>query len=198
MIGIYLIVEKIIIQFILLISGKGTYNFKVVITNTDGEIAEAEKSYYLYCFLAGTKVSTKSGLKNIEDIKVGDYVYTFNEATNEIELKEVLVLHKNDVTYNICRIYVEDEYIESTDGHQYYVKGKGWVAACNLKEGDILVNMAGIEKNVKKVEWIKNNDIKTVYNLTVRDNHNYFVGENALLVHNIPGSCGDGAVVVPI
>ena len=42
------------------------------------------------CFVAGTQVLTDEGLKNIEDIQAGDYVYSTDEETGESGYKEVL------------------------------------------------------------------------------------------------------------
>ena len=41
------------------------------------------------CFIAGTKVAVENGYKNIEDIKSGDYVYSYNLETKTKELKQV-------------------------------------------------------------------------------------------------------------
>lgn len=41
------------------------------------------------CFIAGTKVLTDEGEKNIEDIVVGDKVLSKDEATGEVAYKEV-------------------------------------------------------------------------------------------------------------
>jgi hypothetical protein len=38
------------------------------------------------CFVAGTKIHTQTGLKNIEDIQIGDVVLSWNEVTGEREL----------------------------------------------------------------------------------------------------------------
>ena len=39
--------------------------------------------------MAGTQVRTESGLKNIEDILIGEKVYSMNLDNNKRELKEV-------------------------------------------------------------------------------------------------------------
>ena len=42
------------------------------------------------------------------------------------------------------------------------------------------------ENLIDKVEYIYNENEITVYNFEVQDNHNYFVSENSILVHNPP------------
>ena len=42
------------------------------------------------CFVVGTKICISTGYKNIENIDVGDYVYSSNSETGESELKKVI------------------------------------------------------------------------------------------------------------
>ena len=42
------------------------------------------------CFEKETLVNTKNGFVKIENVKVGDEVYTLNEENNKIELNKVL------------------------------------------------------------------------------------------------------------
>ena len=135
------------------------------------------------CFVAGTKVSTEEGLKNIEDIKIGEKVYTRNIEKGTIELKEVTTVHQNKAT-QMCKVYVEDVVITSTSGHEYYVVGKGWVGAKDLKEGDKLLDREGGKTTVTKIEVLTLEEPVEVYNLTIKDYHNYLITEHELLVHN--------------
>lgn len=45
--------------------------------------------YNAGCHDEETKVITKDGIKNYKDIKIGDMVYSINQATNQLELKPV-------------------------------------------------------------------------------------------------------------
>lgn len=60
------------------------------------------------------------------------------------------------------------------------------MAAENLESGDILLSTEG-ELYVVSVENIVLDSTIVVYNLNVRENHNYFVCESSVLVHN---KCG--------
>ena len=149
--------------------------------------AEATESI---CFVAGTEVLTKTGLVNIEDVKVGMKVYSYNEETKEVELKEVKQTFKTNPIKDMVKVTVNGAVVESTSKHEYYVVGKGWTAAHELKEGDVLVNSAKEEVKVEDVELIiSNGNPVTVYNFEVEDNHNYFVGVEGVLVHNITSAC---------
>lgn len=81
----------------------------------------AGKAYYFNakCFVAGTKVLMASGeYKNIEDIKVGDYVMSLDEETKEYIKQEVLFTHENNVEKEIVRVTMNDgTKIEMTTGH---------------------------------------------------------------------------------
>ena len=147
--------------------------------------------YWFYgdfaCFTANTKVLTSTGLANIQDIKAGDTVYSMNMDTNQVEIKKVLQTFKHTCLFDeLCRVYVDNDYVECTTGHKIYTKNKGWMKAYYLEQGDIAVDNFDNEKVVSKVEHIKQNKDTTVYNFEVEDNHNYFVGNSKILVHNQP------------
>ncbi|HEW98752.1 MAG: hypothetical protein DRR16_13305 [Candidatus Parabeggiatoa sp. nov. 3] len=63
---------------------------------------------------------------------------------------------------------------------------KGWAGAENLTQGEVLVLK---EDNVKVVALVQEQRKTAIYNLTVANAHNYFVGSDGVLVHNV-GSGG--------
>ena len=140
------------------------------------------------CFVAGTKVMTADGLKDIEDVEVGDYVLAENPETGEQEYKEVVntYIHEKDI---IVHIYVGDDEIETTREHPFYVEGIGFVQAGSLKPGDILRLADGRNLEVREVETEHLSEPVYVYNFEVEDYHTYFVSGLGVLVHN---SCGPG------
>ena len=184
-------------------SGTYTYTFKEWV-DSNGNVVESFNNFTsnktltaVYtasanesiCFVAGTEVLTETGLVNIEDVKVGMKVYSYNEETQEVELKEVKQTFKTNPIKDMVKVTVNGEVVESTSKHEYYVVGKGWTAAHELKEGDVLLNSANEEVKVDDVELIiSNGNPVTVYNMEVEDNHNYFVGEENILVHNATAS----------
>ena len=166
-------------------SNNCTNTGKITGNSNVGEIA----GYAAGCFVAGTKIYTVNGLVNIEDIKLGDIVYSMNMETMEIEPQRVVNTMKNTYESDTCLISVGGNYIESTKGHNYYEKTKGWVEACQLKVGDILIDGDGNEKEIQDVQLKQQTQEIIVYNFEVEKNHNYFVGEDRILVHNLPTLC---------
>ena len=135
------------------------------------------------CFVAGTKVLTDNGYKLIEDIKVDDYVYAFNEMTNDYELKKVLQKFNNR-TKKIYEIYVAEHIIKTTDKHEFYVRDKGWIKASELKVGDKLSTKEDIDPTIKNIKIKDYDEYISVYNMEVEGHHNYLITEDGLLVHN--------------
>ncbi|MDR1939715.1 MAG: InlB B-repeat-containing protein [Clostridiales bacterium] len=138
-----------------------------------------------FCFVAGTAVVLASGsTKAIEDIKVGDYVKSYNETIGQVENKRVLQTFENTVT-ELTKITTSDgQEIVATPGHKFFANG-AWISAEDLRAGDILVNVNGQKVVVEAIQHeILEKPVK-VYNFEVDGNHNYFVGDNdGVLVHN--------------
>lgn len=133
------------------------------------------------CFVGDTKVAVEGGYKNIADIQAGDKVYSLNQETGEKELKEVDKL----VNHEVNRIYdfkVGKEDIKSSWSHPFHVAGKGKLNACEISAGYKLQTSAGEEVEIKKVRV--ENITETVYEIRVKDNNNYFVGDGEFLVYN--------------
>ena len=139
------------------------------------------------CFVAGTKVLTNKGYKDIDKIIVGDIVLSYNENTKENEYKKVLEVfnHKN-VNDNIYSLTINNTVIEASSEHPFYVKADDelkLVEAKDLKIGDIVINSDG---NYYPITQIVVNEMMSgnLYNIKVEDNHNYYVSSSNILVHN--------------
>lgn len=83
------------------------------------------------CFVAGTLVLTVNGLVVIEAIKQGDIVYAANADTLKVSPRRVLETFVRE-TSHLVHLTVNGETIVSTFDHPYYVKGKGFVNACEI------------------------------------------------------------------
>ena len=136
-----------------------------------------------FCFVAGTSVLTASGYVAIENIRAGDLVYAWNDETGETEIKSVVETYLNE-SDELIHVFVGGEEIVSTPGHPFYIAGKGWTQAVQLRAGDILVLWDGGYVIIELIEHeLLENPVK-VYNFQVADDHTYFVGDNGVLVHN--------------
>ncbi|WP_414739125.1 polymorphic toxin-type HINT domain-containing protein [Macrococcoides canis] len=133
------------------------------------------------CFVAGTLVQTKFGLKPIEAIQVGDEVLSRCMETGRVAFKKVTdTFHKQtDVITTIT--LVSGETIESTPQHLYYTSNRGFIVAEALTDGDTLL----CQNQLIRIKSIETKEMATaVYNFEVEDYHTYFVGNVSVLVHN--------------
>jgi hypothetical protein len=140
-----------------------------------------------HCFIAGTPILMEDGYKSIELIKAGDMVYSANEETGEVSIKEVVRTFVNE-TDELIYLQMGDSELVTTPGHPFFIYGKGFEYAGNLRAGEILVNVNG-EQVV--LEFVQHEILETpvkVYNFEVEDWHTYFVNENRIWVHNLCGA----------
>lgn len=132
------------------------------------------------CFTAGTKVAVKDGHKNIEEVRVGDLVWAYNEKTGESNLKPVLHTMQKEVDTTI-ELTLGKEVIETTAEHPFYTK-TGWKDAADLKLDDSIKTKKGHWQRVEATNFMYQK--KKVYNFEVAELHTYFVGVWEWLVHN--------------
>ena len=145
---------------------------------------EYETSGGIVCFSKDTLIDTENGFKTIQDIEVGDKVYSYNFKTDEIELKEVDKIFNHNVN-EIVSIYTEREIIKATKGHPFYIAYNQTKMAKNLKPNDLLRTKQNLFRPVKQIVINEVNN-KEVYEIRVKDNNNYFVGSEGILVYNEP------------
>ena len=160
-----------------------SFDVKVVITGYNGYSVTKYGEAYTECFVGDTKVLVENGYKNIEDIKVGDYVYALDLNSNERFLRKVTRKFEG-VSIDTYEITVNGEKIVATPKHEFYVVDKGWVRAYNLVEGDILNSYANGNLEITNIKYIKHKEPVKVYNLTVDGLHNFLIAKDQLLVHN--------------
>lgn len=138
------------------------------------------------CFLAGTRITGLSGYINVEDVKAGDRIWTYNESTGITEVGQVQEL---DVLSADSYFIINDN-VKVTGEHPFYVLNESEQLEIKLVKdleiGDLLYTSSGTEE-ISTIEEI--DDHVAVYNLiNVRPNHNYYA--NGYLVHNKGGSSG--------
>lgn len=141
-----------------------------------------------HCFIAGTLILTSLGNKKIEDIKVGDEVWAFNEETGDKTLKKVTQLFRNKTKKWMHLLFKLEggatEKLVCTEEHPFYVKNLGWVKSCDLLENDsvLMYNNCIASLISKEIEELDEEEI--TYNFEVEGYHTYYVGEHSILVHN--------------
>jgi len=142
---------------------------------------------------------------NIEDVKVGDLVYSYNTATGEVELCEVtstLVKTSDHIHYlTIVDENGREQIIETTDVHPFWVVTDTpdleraareladefyhenvapglngfWVEAKDLRAGDVFLGVNGELSTLTNVVRVEQAGGIAVFNFTVEGNHNYFI-----------------------
>jgi len=185
-----------------------------VLSDKDGYIDEKGNYVQRICFVAGTLVRTQGGYKEIQDIKAGDFVLAWNEKSGELGYQPVrqTFVRKADRIWKLT--YEDGTVIETTWSHPFYIDGRGWVMAKDLKVGDRSYTSRSIESsNPVKRDTLAmvaagnappeaigdtNGRVRplriavievlkrdeTVYNFEVAKEHNYFVSKADVLVHN--------------
>jgi hypothetical protein len=138
-------------------------------------LAHACKSVNIGCFTAGTLLWTPEGYRPIEEIQVGDRVYSRDEydPAAPAEAKVVEEVFRNFA--GVYNLHVGGQIIGTTAEHPFYVVEKGWTNAFELRPGDRVLCADGSSVAVDAVvdtgEWLP------VFNLRIADHHTYFVGD---------------------
>ena len=165
---------------------------KIGIANTKGsQILNVNKIKALKgkgscCFVAGTLVLTINGHAAIEEIQVGDLVWSKNTETGEQAFKpveELIRRHDREIyELQVDTILGERLAIETTDDHPFFTPPVGWKATIDLLPGDFvetdgygLVTVVSVENQYR---------VAPTYNFSVADFHTYYVTDRNLLVHN--------------
>ena len=137
-------------------------------------------------FAAGTKVSTPTGDVDIEDIKTGDTVYAYDFRNGKVVEESVEAIHQN-FTYHWVKIEIDGDTIRATKSHPFWVENENrWFRAVDLKAGMEVHLQSGKVVAIRSVEVDDLDQPETTYNFEVAHQHNYFVGESCVLVHNGP------------
>ncbi|MCI8497938.1 MAG: hypothetical protein HFG33_00855, partial [Bacilli bacterium] len=157
------------------------------ITSTSKLISNSDHTIYAQwngtCFLEDTLVYTPNGYKKIQDLKIGDKVYSYNEKMHIVEIDEVSQVMVNK-SMDYLKVTLEDNtIIRVTETHPFYdKKSDSWKPISEFEIGDTVTTSENRDIKIESIERIEKEE--TVYNLEVMNNHNYFVTESNILVHN--------------
>ena len=133
------------------------------------------------CFPAGTKVSTPEGDNPIEELREGDEVFAFDFDTGDVVARKIKATFQRE-SNQLVQLTVDGKLIEATQSHPFWVLGHGWVEAADLKIGMGLSGLDGEPRTITDIGG--RSGPVAVYNLEVDGEHNYFIGEDPVLVHN--------------
>lgn len=165
------------------------------------------------CFDGDTIVQTYGGNKKIKDLTTSDLVYSFNETLKKIELKPVVRSLKTKTNAKVVKVIFDNgQEIVCTPNHPFgvrvlernskgqivqekieYVEAQNLTAGMRLKSNYIYENDLGrmecstllLDANHKVMGVEELSETRDVYDITVEDNHNFFVGgDDGILVHN--------------
>lgn len=88
-----------------------------------------------WCFVAGTKVDGK----NIEEIKAGDYVWSYNLDRKVFEYKKVKRIMRKKSPNELIRLTLSGSSgIIGTKNHPIFVKDRGFIPLGEIKKGDVI------------------------------------------------------------
>ncbi len=151
------------------------------------------------CFIAGTKILMgNGGIKNIEDIVVGDKILSVDISKMKIETDIVVALPSKLKKYKRIKARFSNGIInEFSPAHPFWVKDKGW-SVFDLEEAKkelnfdvnkleiddiVLYYMDGILVEHKIISLEDTGEFVEMYNLEhVKKNFTFFA--NGILVHN--------------
>lgn len=132
------------------------------------------------CFVKGTPVHTKNGLKGIESIKEGEIVLSYDEKSGKNGWQKVRSVFSKQVE-KLVKVAVDSETIRATPEHPFYTE-QGWKSAKELVRGMRVRLTTGAMAAIMSVTAFDSS--ATVYNFEVDSTHTYYVGSNGALVHN--------------
>lgn len=95
-------------------------------------------------FTKGTQVLIKEGLKRIEEINVGDIVFSSpQDGKGQPQYKKVLkvIVHDNEIVRHISGFGPNNDepyFLSATCDQCFWVESKGWVRADALVQDDVL------------------------------------------------------------
>jgi intein/homing endonuclease len=154
------------------------------------------------CFVAGTPILLEDGTHlNIENVKVGDKVLSFDFRKNEIKSSSVLNIFSKKVNEVVKYEFESGKELVATIDHPIYVVDKGWSSYSSqlsnklysLEEEVKQIEIGDLVKLYNETQILKSFEVLigdyTVFNLSeVENHHNYYA--NDVLVHNrAPVSC---------
>ena len=105
------------------------------------------------CIVGDTRIETEDGFKEIDEIEIGDKIWTFDVEKQERVLATVSMAMFKGIK-DVYSVKTRHNYIEGTSDHKLLCYDNGKLAykeICELKEGDLLVIDNSKDKHNKQV-----------------------------------------------
>ena len=150
-----------------------------------------------HSFEGGTLIATPYGRRRIEDLRIGDVVYSRDERTAETHIERVTDLLRHTGANGKIRPTVQSQQPSSssllavrnpptetlgvTSAHPFHVPSRGWVMAKDLRPGDQIDSRNG---SLVVIGTVFDSEPREVYNLTIASDATYFVSLLDVWVHN--------------
>ena len=178
--------------------------YRVDVETTDNFFISSSNSILVHnapCFIAGSKIRVENkGVVNIEDVKVGDKVISYNHKDDKVEYKEVKKTRIKTDEFVVTYLFDNGTKLTGTPDHPLYVLEKGYASYSpkatkedsgldveQILLGDEVLHMDGYGVTISDI--IEEEKKEVVYNLDeVEGNNNFFVED--LLAHNRAGFPG--------
>lgn len=123
------------------------------------------------CLAPGTKIlMADEGYKNIETIKQGDAVASFDVESSELTSSEVTKVIKRKDPYIIL-----NDNLKAAPDEAVYLSYNKFKRAIYLEEGEHLLKRNGNRERINKIEYIK--EALDSYDLELKDGDNFFAND---------------------
>lgn len=139
-----------------------------------------------FCLMEGERIYvTPNTTEAVENIKVGDYVYTAHQHTGQLGLYKVENASAVSVSI-IQRVeFADGSVIHCTGGHKLMTP-EGGKSLPNIKDGDPILRYDdwGTQTETHIVKREGHDVVSSIYKIEVEDAHTY-IGENGIFHHNV-------------
>lgn len=111
------------------------------------------------CFPANTKITTKNGIKDLQNLRIDDIILSYNRYAEKFEYKKVKHLFKLKA-HNIVKVKLSNgKEIITTSNHPFFTQKGEWVDAENLGGNDYVMRLVrqGVRRNKKTINNKKQN-----------------------------------------
>jgi hypothetical protein len=124
--------------------------------------------------------------KALRDVRTGDLLLAADPATGHTRGEPVTRTFRHATADLVDVTLTEGGRLTSTPGHRFFVTGRGWTLASDLRPGDALRGPDGALRIVAALLDRHEAAPRTVYDLTVSGLHTFYAvaGDSPVLVHN--------------